>query len=494
VIAWQADTYITKGDGWEEYQPRFTFHAFRYIEITGFPGKFTSDMVTGLRLNSDVEEVGTFSCSNQMLNDIQKMSQWTFLSNLLSVQSDCPHRERFGYGGDLVSTNDAVMLNYDMSSFYSKTVQDWHDAARDDGMFTDTAPFVGIQYCGIGWAMIHPMLQLNLYKYYANRRIIEEQYEAARRWMDVVISKYPEYIVNEGLSDHESIHPTPAEQLVTPLYFYSARMMAKLATLLGESADEEKYGQLSENIKKAYLKNYFDETSGRIDPGTQTSQSFALYLDLIPAENKEAALNYLVQNIIEENQGHLSTGIMGTPFMLDVLCRNNHESVAYNIVNKKTFPGWGFMLKNDATTLWEHWEYSDNTYSHNHPMFGSVSQWFFNWLGGIQPAADAVGFDKIILRPKIINDLQWVKTDYSSVRGKITSNWSKHGDNIMFEIHIPINAQAELHLPVREGDQVLENGLTITKAAGVEIIDQNKTEHIYNLSSGKFNFEIIVKK
>jgi alpha-L-rhamnosidase len=494
VIAWQADTYITKGDGWEEYQPRFTFHAFRYIEITGYPGKFTKDMVTGLRLNSDVEEVGTFSCSNQMLNDIQKMSQWTFLSNLLSVQSDCPHRERFGYGGDLVSTNDAVMLNYDMSSFYTKTVQDWHDAARNDGMFTDTAPFVGIQYCGIGWAMIHPMLQLNLYKYYANRSIIEEQYEAARRWMDLVISKYPEYIVNEGLSDHESIHPTPAEQLVTPLYFYSAKMMAKLSTLLGESADAEKYDRLGENIKKAYLKNYFDESSGRIDPGTQTSQSFALYLDLIPTENKEAALNYLVQNIMGKNQGHLSTGIMGTPFMLDVLCRNNHENVAYDIVNKKTFPGWGFMLQNDATTLWEHWEFSDNTYSHNHPMFGSVSQWFFNWLGGIQPAPDAVGFDKIILRPKIVNDLQWVKTDYNSVRGNITSNWSKHGDNIMFEIRIPVNAQAELHLPIREGDQVFENGLMVRESAGVNIVSQNKKEHIYNLGSGKFNFEIKGKK
>jgi len=474
--------------------PGFTFHAFRYIEMTGYPGKFIPDMVTGLRLNSDVDEVGTFSCSNQMFNNIQKMSQWTFLSNIFSVQSDCPHRERFGYGGDLAGTNEAVMFNYDMSSFYVKTVQDWQDAARDDGMFTDTAPFVGIQYCGIGWAMIHPMLQLNLYKYYGNRRIIEEQYETARRWMELVISKYPDYIVNEGLSDHESIHETPAEQLVTPLYFYSVKMLAKIAKILNRSGDEEKYNQLSENIKRAYLENFFDKESGILEPGTQTSQSFALYLDLIPAENKETALNYLVQDIVEKNQGHLTTGILGTPFMLDLLSRNEYGNIAYDIVNKKTFPGWGFMLENDATTLWEHWEFSDNTYSHNHPMFGSVSQWFYNWLGGIQPAPDAVGFDKIILRPKIIDDLQWVKTDYNSIRGKITSNWSKHDNNILFEIRIPVNAQAELHLPVREGDQVFENGLTITETDGVKIIDQKKKEHIYNLGSGKFKFEIIGKK
>jgi alpha-L-rhamnosidase len=493
-IAWQADTYTAKGGGWEEYRPRFTFHAFRYIEITGYPGEFTPDMVTGLRLNSDVDETGTFSCSNQMFNDIQNMSQWTFLSNLFSVQSDCPHRERFGYGGDLVGTNEAIMMNYDMSSFYTKAVQDWADAAREDGMFTDTAPFVGIQYCGIGWAMIHPMLQLNLYKYYGNRSIIEEQYNSSRRWMELLINKYPEYIVNDGLSDHESINDTPAEQLVTPLYYHSAKMLARMAKILNRSSEEEQYDQLSENIKRAYLEKFFDKESGIIDPGTQTSQSFGLYLGLVPVENKEAALNYLVQNIVEKNQGHLSTGLMGTPFMLDVLCRNDREDIAYEIVNKRTFPGWGFMLKNDATTVWEHWEFSDNTYSHNHPMFGSVSQWFFNWLGGIQPAPDAVGFDKIILRPQIIEDLQWVETTYNSVRGKIASNWSKNDDNIMLEISIPVNAQAELYLPVREGDRVLESGMPITQAAGVDIVSQEQIEHIYKLGSGNFNFEIKGKK
>jgi alpha-L-rhamnosidase len=493
-IAWQGDTYITSGDGWEEYQPRFTFHAFRYIEITGYPGKFSKNMVTGLRLNSDVEEVGTFACSNQMFNDIQKMCQQTFLSNIFSVQSDCPHRERFGYGGDLVGTNQAVMYNYDMSSFYNKTVEDWEDAARDDGMFTDTAPFVGIQYCGIGWAMIHPMLQLNLYKYYGNRRIIEEQYKASRRWMEMLMNKYPDYIVSDGLSDHESINDTPAEQLVTPLYFYSAKMLARMANILDRSGEEKQYDELSENIRKAYLTKFFDKETGIVDPGTQTSQSFALFLDLIPDEYKDIALNYLEKNILEENQGHLSTGIMGTPFMLDVLCRNEREHIAYDIVNKKTFPGWGFMLKYDATTLWEHWEFSDNTYSHNHPMFGSVSQWFFNWLGGIQPAPDALGFDKIILRPQLIDDLQWVKTTYHSVRGIITSNWSKIGDKIMLEISIPVNAQAELYLPVGEENRIFESGMPIQQAPGVDIVGHERNQHIYNLSSGKFKFEIISKK
>ena len=170
-VAWPKDTYIARGRGLETYTPRFTFHGFRYVEVTGYPGKPGLDAVTGYRLGSDVEDAGSFTSSNDLLNRIQAMTRWTFLSNLFSVQSDCPHRERFGYGGDIVATSDAMMLNLDMAGFYAKAVTDWTDAARADGMLTDTAPFVGIQYCGVGWAMVHPLLQSQLYRYYGDRRI-----------------------------------------------------------------------------------------------------------------------------------------------------------------------------------------------------------------------------------------------------------------------------------------------------------------------------------
>jgi len=185
-IAWQSDTYIARGGGPESYTPRFTFHAFRYVEVTGYPGTPPADAIEGLRLNTDVTEVGTFACSNDQFNRIQQMCRWTFLSNMFAVQSDCPHRERFGYGGDLVATCDAFMLNLDMAGFYAKVARDWHDSALPDGMLTDTAPFVGIQYCGVAWAMAHPLLQLQLYKYYGDRRIIEDQYATSKRWLDLV--------------------------------------------------------------------------------------------------------------------------------------------------------------------------------------------------------------------------------------------------------------------------------------------------------------------
>jgi len=488
-IAWQADTYIAKGNGWEIYTPRFTFHAFRYIEISGYPGDLSPDMIWGLRLNSDVSEAGSFSCSNEMFNDIQTMSQWTFLSNLFSVQSDCPHRERFGYGGDIVSTNEALMFNYDMAAFYAKAVQDWSDSVLDDGMLTDTSPYVGIQYCGVGWALAHPLLQLNLYRYYGDRRTLESQYAVSRRWLCLVQNLYPDFIVKEGLSDHESLNKTPPEELVTPLYFYSAHLLSKMAEILKRSADKKEYEDLMAKIKSAYLNKFWQENSGQFAPGTQTSQSFGLYLGLVPEGNQDKALVYL-EKLIEEKQGHLTTGILGTPFLLDVLCRQGLSDIAYRIVNKRSFPSWGHMLEQGATTLWEHWEFSDNTYSHNHPMFGSVSQWFYNWLGGIQAAPDAVGFDKVIIRPQVIDDLQWVECSHNSVRGKITSSWHKKEGSIFFKIQIPVNAEATVYLPNLLNSQIFENGKLLEATESVQRLKKTDRSRVYRVGSGTYLFEI----
>ncbi len=488
-IAWQADTYITKGEDWEEYTPRFTFHAFRYIEISGYPSELSADQITGLHMNSDVSEVGSFSCSNEMFNDIQKMSKGTFLSNMFGVQSDCPHRERFGYGGDIVATSEALMFNYDMAAFYAKAVQDWNDSALDEGMLTDTAPYVGIKYCGVGWALAHPLLQLNLYRYYGDRRLLEDQYAVSRRWLDLVQEEYPDYIVKEGLSDHESLNATPPEQLVTPLYFYSARLLAQMAELLGHSADKEKYEDLSAEISSAYRGRFWSEDSSSFTPGTQTSQSFGLYLGLVPEKSKEKALLYLVR-LIQDKQGHLTTGILGTPFMLDVLSRSGRADIACQIVNQKTFPGWGFMLEEGATTLWEHWEFSDDTFSHNHPMFGSVSQWFYNWLGGIQADPHAVGFDRIIIRPQIITDLEWVNCSYDSVRGRVTSDWYKKEGSLFFEIQIPVNADATVYLPALEKSRIFESGKAIEEVAGIKQLHKEEGAVIYRIGSGSYVFEI----
>ncbi|MGA2502005.1 MAG: family 78 glycoside hydrolase catalytic domain, partial [Tepidisphaeraceae bacterium] len=468
AIAWQSDTYIAAGGATASYTPRFTFRAFRYVEVTGYPGKPSPDMITGLRLNSDVARVGSFTCSNDQLNRIQEICDWTFLSNIFSVQSDCPHRERFGYGADLAVTSEAFMMNYDMEAFYAKATRDWGDSALADGMLTDTAPFVGIQYCGVAWAMVHPLLQRQLYQYYGNRQLIEEQYEATRRWLDLVAAQNPEFIIKDGLSDHEGLGDAPAPAMVTPLYAAAARTVGELADILGHNEEAAKYHRLSLDIAAAYRGKFLDPATGKVGPGTQASQAFALYLDLVPNKQRPAALKVLLDDIRGPLEQHLSTGIYGTKFMLDVLSREGHADLAWAIVSQKTFPGWGYMLENGATTLWEHWKGSDSTYSLNHPMFGSVSQWFYQWLGGIQPAPDAAGFDRIVIRPQLVKDLTWVKCTYNSVRGPIVSNWRREDDRLTMEIEIPGNATALIYVPSDHPEQITESGRLASGATGVE--------------------------
>lgn len=484
-IAWQGDTYIARGGG-ENYTPRFTYHAFRYIELSGLPSPPSLDSIEGLRMSSHVEPAGSFSSSNELFNRIQEMCLWTFESNLFGVQSDCPHRERFGYGGDLIVTTDTFMLNYDMSTFYPKATRDWADSALPDGMLTDTAPSVGIQYCGVGWAMAHPHLQTQLYRYYGNRRLIKEQYAVSKRWFDLVRSQNKDHIIRDGLHDHEALEKEEKPPMITPLYCESARMLSQLAGILGKQDEAAEYAQLSEDIKKAYIQQFLAAGTGVVASGIQSVQSFALFLDMLPENERPLALAHLVKDI-EKHNGHLTTGIFGTRYMLDVLSREGEVEVANTMVNKREFPGWGHMLENGATTLWEHLKY-DESFSHNHPMFGSVSQWFYNWLGGIEPAADAIGFDRINLQPRFVEGVDWVKCSHHSIHGPVVSNWKREGNTVTLDLQVPVNTTATLRLD--SVSSITENGQPAEKATGVKKLNAQGNKVNLQLDSGSYSFRV----
>ncbi|MBI5834121.1 MAG: family 78 glycoside hydrolase catalytic domain [Armatimonadetes bacterium] len=454
-VAEQTDTYIARG-GEQTYTPRFTFRAFRYLEVSGLPAKPPLDAVVGHRLCADVPRVGSFECSEPLLNEIQTMCDWTFLSNLFSVQSDCPHRERFGYGGDLVATSDAFMANYDMSGFYAKAARDWADAARPDGMLTDTAPFVGIQYCGVPWAMAHPLLLRQLYQYYGDRALVEEQYGVARRWLELVAKKYPGHIVTDGLSDHESLAGSPAPELVTPHYALSARILAELAEILGKQDDAARYRRLHADIAAAYRAKFIDAT-GKVAPGTQAAQAVALWTGMVPDALRAQTLARLTETVGTANN-HLTTGILGTKYMLDELSRGGRADLAATVVRQTDFPGWGNMLSKGATTLWEHWAGSDNTFSNNHPMFGSVSGWFQHWLGGIQVAPDAVAADRLWIRPQPVPGLAWVRCRWDSPFGPVISSWRNEGGRFTLDLDIPPGATATVTVPSDDARMVTESG------------------------------------
>ncbi len=484
AVAWQQDIYIARGGKEEIYRPDFTFHAFRYMEITGLPEAPKVADIVGIRLHSALPDAGSFSCSNELFNKIQDITRRTFTNNVISVQSDCPHRERFGYGGDIAVTSEAFLMNYDMSGFYAKTVRDFADAARPDGNFTDTAPFVGIQYCGVGWAMTHPLLIEQLYQHYGNKSLIEEQLPAAIRWFDLEASKRKDGLVVIGLGDHEAMSKIKGPVLGTPMFIDTANRMARLCRIVGRETDAARFNKMAGESAGAWVTEFLDEKTGKIGGGSQSEQVLALaWSTLLPPAHK-SAFNFLVSDLSNQPDGpSLTTGIFGTRVLLEQLTQNGRHDLAYALADRKTFPSWGWMLENGATTLWETWKESDNTFSHNHPMFGSISAWFFRHLGGIQIAEDAVGADRLVIKPQLIKGLTWVNSSHDSIRGRIHSVWSETEEGILFEIIIPPDTTAEIMLPA---GKITESGKPLAEAEGITVVDPATNR--MKVGSGRYRF------
>ena len=491
AIAWQQNVFIARGGGLEKYRPDFTFHGFRFMEITGLPEPPAAAACRGIPLHTELPDAGTFACSDERLNRIQEMCRRTFLANVVTVQSDCPHRERFGYGGDIVATSEAFLMNFDMAGFYAKTVRDWADAARPDGRFTDTAPFVGIDYCGVGWAMVHPLLLEQLHQHYGNRSLIEEQWPAALRWLEGEAGRRKQGLVTSGLGDHEALAKSGGAVLTTPMFIDSARRVARLARLLGRNDEAARCEAVADESAAAWATAFLDPGTGKVGGGSQSEQAMALGFGGAPSAAQPAIFARLVESLSATNDSpRLSTGIFGTRFLLEELSRNGRSDIAFALANRNTFPSWGWMLENDATTLWEHWAGSDNTYSHSHPMFGSISAWFFRWLGGIQPAADAIGFDRVEIRPQVVPGLKWVKCSHRSIRGRIESNWSTTDTGVSFEFIIPPDTTAILELPARAADELTEGGRAVTEAAGIKKLASGPAARRLQVGSGRYQFSL----
>jgi len=477
-IAWQTDSYIIGHKNGQWFSPDFTYHTYRYMEIKGLKEKPKTDDVRGLFMHSNVPNENTFSSSSELLNSIQDASERTFLANLVSVQSDCPAREKFGYGGDLNATSEAFIYNFDMQSFYRKTIYDWVDAMKDSS-FVDTAPFTGIEYCGISWESAYLTSQYYLYLYYNDTDIINELYDRNVKWMDKVAMIHPEGIVDEGLSDHESLEPVPVQLTGTSHYLQCARIMKTFAREMGIAADVKKYEALADKLENQIRAEFWDKPYvGKIN--RQTLFATLLYHKIIPKDEIPAAKDSLLTAITNGPSGHFNTGIFGTKYVLETLAEYGAPNAVFDIVNSKIYPGWGFMIDQGATSIWETWKESDNTYSNNHPMFGTVSEWYYRWLAGIQPDPDHPGFKEFFLTPTMPEGLESVNCTYHSPYGAIVSNWKKiASESYTYEITVPNGTKANITLPVSQSQT-----LGIINGEG-----RNQSSRIDGLQTGQFSLQ-----
>jgi alpha-L-rhamnosidase len=492
-IAWQEDRYILKGKGVETWSPRFTFHGFRYVEVTGWPGKPSLQDIEGLRMTADVKQAGKFTSSNAMFNKLFTAMQWTFRNNMFSVQSDCPAREKFGYGGDMFCTSDAFIFDFGMADFYRKMLQDYVNDQRPQGGFTETNPYVGIADSGpgdqsgpLGFQIGFSYLIRQLYDYYGDQRIIAEYYPAFRRQVKFLRDSAKNDLSMADLGDHESLDPPTKGFTASAFYYHHVKLIAGFAKILGKKKDYNRYSRLEQKICQAILRRYFKPATGQFDNGTQSAQAFGLWYDWVGGKEKKKALALLLRDV-DSSKGHLTTGIFGTKMLLDVLRRENRGEVAYRMADQRTFPGWGYMIDHGATTLWETWAYSDNVYSQDHPMFGSVNEWLYRALLGIN--AGAPGFKKIVIKPQPAGNLSSARGEYLSVRGPIVSDWKIKGRRFQLHVKIPANTSAEVWVPASDSSHITENGRPAIYAPGVTLRGRKEGYVIFETGSGEYHFE-----
>ena len=485
-IAEQGGMYIF-GDNREVwYSPAFSFRVFRYMEISGLKYKPTITDIEGIALGTNVLGKNSFSCSSKLVNSIQEATTRAFISNLMSVQSDCPGRERFGYGGDLYNIGESFILNYNMQSFYRKTLYDWVDAVTDS-VFIDCAPNVGLKYCGINFEASILELQDKLLTYYGDTAIIRELYDFDLNWMAKAARMFPSGIVENGLGDHESLVNVPVQLIGTAAYLNSAQIMVRISDLMGEQKNKQCFIELERKIKNNLVEMYWNATSydlinrqsreasllyintlpekAKIEAteklnnseelfNKQTLYAVFLYFDILPENDKKVALERLLKALDEAPAGHFTNGIFGLKYILEALSQNGYSDRVFEIVNSPEFPGWGFMVDHGATTLWETWKESDDIYSNCHGMFGSVSGWFYRWIGGIRPMAAYPGFKKFTIAPTIPKQLSYSKCSYESPLGMIVSNWEKAGKKYTFLVAVPQGATAIFELPFRNPSKI----------------------------------------
>ncbi|MDQ6477278.1 family 78 glycoside hydrolase catalytic domain [Dyadobacter sp. LHD-138] len=491
-VAWQEDSYTLKGSGVEVWSPRFTFHGFRYVEVSGWPGEPALNALEGLRLSADLPESGDFSCSNEMFNKVNEMSKWTFLSNVFSVQSDCAAREKFGYGGDIVGTAESFIYSYDMANFYRKAVHDFANDQREEGGLTETAPYIGIADRGqgdgtgpLGWQLAYPYLMKQLYDFYGDKRILEENYAQFQKQIEFLRKKADSHLFYRDISDHESLDTKPEALTASSFYHHHLKLMGEFAGVLGKSDDSLKYSRLADRVEKAILEKFYVPKTGRFDNATQAAQIFGLWYDFPPVGEKKAAFEILEREF-DRKDGHLATGIFSTKMMFDVLRNENRNDLAYSIANKRDFPGWGYMVEKGATTIWETWAYSDGVFSQNHPMFGSVIEWFYRSLLGIN--ALKPGFERVQIKPQPAGDLTWAKGSYNSIRGSIGSNWRIEQYQFRLDVSIPANTVAEVWLPSMDTSHIQEGGRPIADVAGIRWLRAENGASVYAVGSGHYSF------
>ncbi len=515
------DVYILKGEEEETWEPRFTYHGFRYIQVEGYPGKPAADAVEGRVVRSAVEPSGAFECSSQMFNRIHHMVRWTEASNLHSLPTDCPQRdERMGWLNDMAARSEEAIYNFNLTRLFAKWTADIADEQHPlTGAITDTAPFrwgrrpadpVSVCYLLIPWL---------LYVHYGDTHTMAKHFAGMKGWVDFLSTCAEDNIVHYSyygdwappvelgaagsLGSSAVSKDTPGALVSTACYAYSARLLSQIAGVLGKRADAAAYNALAERVAETYNRCFWDEASGGYGSNNQSCNAISLYMGLVPLEQRERVVANLVDDVIERYDGHLTTGNICTKYLLEALTAAGRTDVACTIAAQETYPSWGYMLANGATTLWERWELATGggMNSHNHPMLGSVGAWFYRALAGIQANPDGPGFERFDLRPNITGGLTYARASLKTVRGTVACGWQVEDGVLSLDVVVPVGSQSRVFLPAKVGSMLREGNMIVWKdemtadlPEGVLKISREGNALVCTVGSGEYHLQSLLTR
>jgi alpha-L-rhamnosidase len=502
------DTYTLRGGGMEEWEPAFIYHGFRFVEVTGYPGSPDPDDFLGMVVHDRLPVTGTFHSSDTLLNQLFEAARWSIQGNYKGMPVDCPQRdERQPWLGDRAISSYGESFLFDNARLYAKWLDDIMYGQRADGSIPDVAPPYFRYYSdNMTWAGVYLLVTEMLYRQYGDLQSVQKHYPHMKQWLEYMKQRYeedgimtkdsygdwcaPPRTIEEGRGMSANVK-RPSSLISTAYYYYFLNLMMEFAGLAGQAEDIPYFRQEADRVQEAFNRTYLSPDRQYYGENLLTDNLLPLAFGIVPAELEKTILARIEQ-IISSYGDHLSSGVVGVQWLMRTLSRNGMEDLAYRLATRTTYPSWGYMLQHGATTIWELWNgntAAPDMNSQNHVMLlGDLLVWYYEDLAGIRSHPGSHAFKKLLMKPSFPKGLEHADASYRSVYGIIESSWTSRGDSLVWNIQLPANTTAEVHLPAPENAFITEGGQPIGETDGIRSRRKEGDALVLELGSGKYHF------
>ena len=495
------DVYVTAGERVEVFEPRFTFHGFRYVEVDGHTGELSTSDITARVLHNDTPYTGRFECSDPVVNQLQANITWGQRGNFVAVPTDCPQRdERLGWLADAQIFAPTASRNADVSAFFARWLRDVVDGQDNDGAFRDVAPVVSVgREAAPAWGDAGVIIPWHLWRVYGDRRVLADCFDAMLGWVRHIHRHNPElrwrHRTGNSYGDWLQVDATtPRDVLATAYFARSTQLVARAAEVLGRDGEANELWTLYDSVRDAFAASYVDQ-DGRVEGGTQTGYLLALAFGLLPEHLVPAAVEHLAADI-EKRDYRLTTGFVGVALLCPVLADHGRADLAYALLHQDEYPSWGYSIRHGATTIWERWDgWTDHAgfqspamNSFNHYSLGSVGDWLYGRVAGIDQTPRSVGYRELSLRPLPGGRLSWARAEQETVRGRVACGWSIEDGRITVTATVPPGSTALLEIPTPDPGSVREEGAPVAGRPGVLGVEPSAEGVTLRLASGRYTF------